>query len=312
MKDDDADALRLDLNLLAVFDALLREGHLTRAGASLGMTQSATSHALKRLRDYFDDPLFVKAGRGVMPTPKARAVGEPIRRVMARVREEVMPAARFDPARERRTFTFCMSDMGELVFLPELLSRLQRVAPHTRVKTIQTPAHLIDRVLADGEADLAVGSPRHAPEGLYQQELFRHSFVCLVHADHPSPHPALTMEEYTALSHVVVNLAGQGMPAYDAAVEEAGVVRDVIVTTPHFLLVPWLIAQNPHYVATVPRALATIFARHGIVKAKRPPVEIPGFALRQYWHPRFHADVANRWLRQLVKETCDALPDDMR
>lgn len=312
MKDEHDDLQRLDLNLLAVFDALLREGHLTRAGASLGMTQSATSHALKRLRDYFDDPLFVKAGRGVVPTPKGRAVGESVMGVMARVRNEVLPAAHFDPARERRTFTFCMSDMGELVFLPSLLTQLQRHAPLARVKTMQTPAHELDRVLGDGQADLALGSLRNAPEGLYQQELFTHSFVCLVHRDHPSTAATLTMEEYTGLSHIVVNLAGADLPPYDAAVDDAGIARRIAVNTPHFLLVPWLIEQNPQYIATVPRALGTVFSRHGVVVMKEPPLPLPGFSLRQYWHPRFHADAANRWLRQLVKGAFDTLPTSMR
>lgn len=306
------DLRRLDLNLLLVLDALWREGNLTRAGISLGMTQSATSHALKRLRDYFDDPLFVKTGRGILPTPKGQALGETVSSLIGRVRAEVLPAASFDPSRERRTFTFCMSDMGELVFLPSLLARLQAEAPLTKVQTIQVPTSQIEAVLAGGEADLALGSLRHAPEGLYQQELFTHSFVCVVHRTYPSAAPQLTLDEYKSLSHVVVSLGGRDKPPYDAVVDDAGIERRIVVNTPHFLLVPWLIEQNPQYVATVPRALGTVFARHGVVVMKEPPLPLPGFALRQYWHPRFHHDVANRWLRQLLKNTFDALPTSMR
>lgn len=307
------DLQRLDLNLLPVFDALLREGNLTRAGASLGMSQSGASHALKRLREYFDDPLFVKAGHGIVPTPKGRELGQIVSSLIDRVRQDVLPAAHFDPSTERRAFTFCLSDMGELVFVPALLGRLRAEAPLAEIRTIQVAAGQLETVLGTGEADLALGALPRPPDELYQQGLMTHSFVCIVHSRHVSKQPRLTLEEYTGLSHVVVMLgSGRYAGRHDAAVDEAGISRHVAVSTPHFLLVPWLIEQNPQYIATVPRALGAIFARYGVVAVKEPPLELPGIALRQYWHPRFHHDAANHWLRQLVKSAVDALPDSMR
>ena len=168
-------AERLDLNLLVVFDALLRERSVTRASIALGLSQSAISHSLARLRTYFDDPLFVKTHRGIAPTAKGESLSVVILEVMATVRNEVLSQSKFIPLQANRIFNFCLSDMGELVFLPSLIANLKKMAPACKIRTLQVLPDQLASVLGSGEADLAMGSVLNATEGLYEEQLFRMS-----------------------------------------------------------------------------------------------------------------------------------------
>ncbi|WP_342130981.1 LysR family transcriptional regulator [Hydrogenophaga sp. OTU3427] len=306
---NDIHSQSLDLNLLSVFDAMFRERSVTRAAHGLGLTQSAMSHALNRLRTFFDDPLFVKSGDAMLPTRKAETLRQPVLDVMSLVRQQILSSARFDPQTARRVFTLCMTDMGEFVFLPPLLQRLRKEAPHCSVRTLQVPIEQIEGLLSQGDADLAVGSIRSAPEGLYQQRLFMHSFVTIVNTHHPVKDDRLTLQHFQDMPHVVVSLTGRANEAYDSALEAHGVQRQVLVTTPHFLIVPLLLERHPDLIATVPQELATVYARYGTVRVMEPPVPLPTFALNQHWHPRFHNDPAIVWLRELMKHTFEKYPE---
>ncbi|MCY1211500.1 Nodulation protein D 2 [compost metagenome] len=297
-----------DYNLLAVFDAMLRERNVTRAAEQLGLTQSAMSHALNRLRSYFHDPLFVKTAHGMTPTTKAEGLAGPILDVMTTMQTRVLPQSSFDPATMQRTFTLCMTDMGELVFLPPLMQRLRAIAPRCSLRTLQVPMPQIEALLASGEADLVLGSVRTAPVALFQQQLFMHGFVTIVSSRNQTVGDTLTVEQFETMPHIAVSLAGRSSPAYDAAFESHGLKRRVYVYTPHFLSVPLLMDREPDLIATVPEELANVFSRYGVVRVVKPPVALPPFALSQYWHPRFHHDPAIVWLRQLVKQTFDQYP----
>lgn len=301
-------ASELDLNLLAVLDAMYREGSVTKAAQGLGLTQSAMSHALNRLRRFFDDPLFVKASRGMVPTRKAEAMRAAVVDVMATVRQQILSGARFEPTLARRRFTLCLTDMGELVFLPPLLERFKKEAPGCTLRTLQVPIEQIESLLAAGEADLAVGSIRSAPEGLFQQRLFLHSFVTIASTRNREVGAKLTRAQFEAMPHVVVSLTGAAAESYDQVLEEQGVKRTVAVMTPHFLMVPLLMERHPELIATVPLELAEVFGRLGVVRGVDPPVPVPPFALNQHWHPRFHHDPAIVWLRELMKRTFEHFP----
>ena len=308
MKDTHQIVGKLDLNLLIVFDALLRELSVTRAGKTLGLTQSAVSHSLTRLRTYFDDPLFVKSGRGIVPTAKAEGLSSVILDVMGTIRDQVLSESKFDPLHVKRTFNFCLSDMGELVFLPTLVSMLKKVAPQCRINTLQVVPEQLTSVLGSGEGDLALGSVLNATEGLYQEDLFSHTFVCIVSVKNKTVGKTISQEEYSAMPHVAVTLTGQPTTPYDRAVEDAGIKRELRILTPHFLVIPLLLDQHPEFIATVPRELGSVFSHHGVVRMVEPPVSLPTFMLKQYWHPRFHHDRANRWLRELTRRTFHQLP----
>jgi DNA-binding transcriptional LysR family regulator len=306
MSSHDPNLKKLDLNLLEVLYALLQEQSVTRAAETLDTTQSGISHSLGRLRLFFDDSLFVKSAQGMVPTRKAELLRQPVMEVMAIVRQHVLAEAGFHPARSRRTFVFAMTDVGELVFLPPLLIRLRSEAPHCTVRTVQVPMDQIEGLLASGEVDLALGSIRTAPEGLYRQRLFLNTFVAIVSSRNSAIGETLTLEQFEHTPQVVVSLEGRPGTAYDKLVEEHGLARNVFLTTPHFLVVPHLLERHPDLIAMVPLELASAFAKYGTLRILKPPVELPQFALSQHWHPRFHNDPAVSWLRALIKETFES------
>ncbi len=301
-------AFDLDLNLLSVLDAMFRERSVTRAAHTLGLTQSAMSHALNRLRAAFDDQLFVKVGSEMVPTRKGESLRQPVGDVMSTVRRQILSEASFDPRTARRLFTLCVSDMGELVIMPALLERFRKEAPHCALRSQRVPSEQIEGLLAAGDADLAIGSLRYVPPGLYQQRLYNHTFVTIVSTRNREIGASISLEQFERMPHVAVALAGASTP-YDHAVEEQGVKRVIKVTTPHFLMVPLLLERQPELIATVPLALAIVFGKLGIVRALQPPVQLPQFAVNQHWHPRFHHDPAVIWLRELTKRTFEHYPD---
>ncbi|AYQ43620.1 LysR family transcriptional regulator [Burkholderia aenigmatica] len=299
----------LDLNLLVVFEALFRERSVTRAAQDIGLTQGAMSHALNRLRTFFEDPLFVKTAEGMMPTAKGDQLGGTISEVIASIREKVVAEAGFNPLTAQRAFVLCMTDMGELVFLPPLIRRLRKIAPHCTLRSVQGPLEQIEGMLSSGEADLALGSIHAAPEGLYQQQLFMHSFVTLVSARNRKIGKTLTRAQFESMPQIVVSLTGRASAAYDSAFDAYGIRRNIFLTTPHFLAVPHLIDAQPDLIATVPLELGKVFSKLGTVRMLPPPVELPPFALRQHWHSRLNTDPANVWLRHLIKETFEDYPN---
>jgi DNA-binding transcriptional LysR family regulator len=299
----------LDLNLLPVLDALMRIRNVSRAAQELNMSQSAVSHALKRLRIFFGDPLFLKSGMGMQPTPKALELLAPVMTVMGTVRGELLVRESFDAAQARRTFSLCVTDMGELIFLPRLIARLREAAPGCTLRTMQVPMHQIHDILESGEADVALGSLHSVPDGLFQQLLFTRSFVTIVSRRNRKIGTSLTREQYFEMEHIVVSLSGRADQAYDAIVDQLGGPRRVYLTTAHFLTVPMIIEENPDLIATVPSELATKFASFKSIKTVETPINVPPFAIRQHWHPRFQHDAANSWLRREIKEVFDTIPE---
>lgn len=299
----------LDLNLLPVFDALIRVRNVSRAAHELNMSQSAVSHALKRLRTFFGDPLFLKTGGGMQPTPRALELLDPVLSVMGTVREELLVREGFDAAVARRAFSLCLTDMGELIFLPRLISRLRQAAPHCTLRTLQVPVHQIQGVLESGEADLALGSLHSVPQGLFQQQLFMRSFVTIVNRRNRKVGDSMTAEQFFDMEHIVVSLSGRREDSYDSVIDHVAGPRRVYLTTPHFLTVPIIIEENPELIATVPRELATKFASYKSIKMVDTPIKVPAFAIRQHWHPRVQHDAANIWLRRQVKEAFDTVPE---
>jgi DNA-binding transcriptional LysR family regulator len=180
------DIRKVDLNLLVVFDMLLRLQSVTRAAEALGMSQPAMSLALNKLRAAFGDPLFIRGSRGISPTPRAEQLAVPLQHVLDQIKNDVLRQPSFDPAKTERTFTFNMADVGELVFLPRIYAHFRAVAPGANIRTVSTPPAQLVEAMQSGEVDLAVGYfPGLEGAAIYQQRLFSHSFVCIVRKDHP-------------------------------------------------------------------------------------------------------------------------------
>jgi DNA-binding transcriptional LysR family regulator len=288
-----------DLSLLPVLDALLRAGSVSAAAERLGLAQPAVSKSLRRLRDYFGDPLFVRSGQRMLPTPKALSLAPVVAQMMESARAHLVPAAGFDPAQAQRVFTLSMTDVAELVFLPTLLPRLRAAAPKVQLKIVQVLPRELQAALEQREVDLALGSMRLTDAGLYQQQLFRHPLACIAAPDNTRFEQGMSRAAYEASEHIGVTPLGLDEDIFEWALQEHGIQRRFFMTTHSFMVLPMLVAHS-ELVATVPQKLADSFSAYGAIRAWPMPVPVAPLALRQTWHARFHQDAANVWLRQLV------------
>jgi DNA-binding transcriptional LysR family regulator len=294
---------KVDLNLLPIALALYDEQNVSRAAKRLGMSQPAVSMALRRLRAVFNDQLFVRAPNGIAPTPRAHALVEVARPLVAKLHDELLADDRFDPAVSTRPFTFALSDVGEMVFLPKLLERLRSHAPNASIRSLSVPPDELADGLESGDVDLAIGYfPDLRRQSFFQQRLFTHHFACLLRAAHPLRQRRLSLDAFLAAEHAVVHAGGRSQEIFERLLERKRLRRRIVLLTPHFLSLPMIIARSD-LITTVPHALALYFARLSKELAiAQPPFAIAGFDLKQHWHRKYHHDARSRWLRQQVAE----------
>src|SRR5450755_1118668 len=196
---------KLDLNLLRVAVALLDAGSVSHAARELGISQPSVSESLAKLRSHFDEPLFVRSGNGMSPTPRGVEIGTAAREILLNVEEKLAARVAFEPAQRHRPFTFALSDVGEMVFLPRLVSALAKASPETPVRSVSMRPQQLVKAMEEGDVDLAIGFFPDLKEGhFFQRRLFTHHFVCLIRSDHPVNGDALTLEQFLALPHAVV------------------------------------------------------------------------------------------------------------
>lgn len=290
-----------NLNLLPAIVAIHEHGSVTAAARALGTSQSAVSTALARLRGEYGDPLFHRAGRGMEPTARMEALVGPLREALARVEGTFASEPRFDPATTERTFTFAMTDLGEMVFLPKILRAVRRLAPRASVRSVAATPAQIERGLENGEIDLAVGYfPDLREKAFLERHLFFHHFVCLLRADHPIRATTLTLAQFRALEHAVVYGAGRSYEIVEQFLKARKIRRRIVLQTPHFMSIPFIISQSD-LVVTVPHAVGMIVrGGHLNVRIAQPPLRTPRIDLKMHWHRGVQRDAANRWLRDLV------------
>jgi DNA-binding transcriptional LysR family regulator len=287
----------LDLNLLRVLDAVLRERSVTAAAARLGLTQPAVSNALARLRAAFDDPLFVRTASGMAPTPFARDLDDPVRQALALIESALAQRTGFDPLASTRSFRFYMSDLGEISFLPPLVERAQRLAPGVRLETVALDLQEIADALATGALDLAVGFLPGLAGAVRRRRLFRDRYVCLMRADHPRIGSRLTRKLFLEASHALVSSTGSGHRVVEEALERNGLTRRIALRVPHFTVVP-MVLERTDLLLTLPARVARVYEAGGRFKSLPPPVPIPPADVGVHWHERFERDPGGRWLRE--------------
>jgi len=266
----------LDLNLLRLFHAVYVERGVGRAAERLQVTSSAVSHGLRRLRVLFNDELFLRSGASMVPTARAQALFEPVRRIMDSIASDVLAAAHFDAARASREFSLAMMDMAEIVFLPPLLRHLRASAPGCTVRTRRLANEDMIQALDRGLVEMAIGNVPEAREGHFVQTLFEHDFVVLAAAKHPRLGRTLGWPDYEREQHVVVS---SGSDTH--------------------LSVPWLL-EGTDMIATVPTRLSDEIAGVTGLRQWELPESVPPYALQSVWHARSHGDPAHRWLRQAI------------
>ncbi|MBW1250259.1 LysR family transcriptional regulator [Pseudomonas tolaasii] len=292
--------MRTDLNLLRVLLAIHDCGNVTAAAKRLGMSQPAASAALARLRHSLGDPLFVRSGIAMEPTARARSIVERTREVIATIDQEILPSPTFDPAQSRETFTFCLSEIGEVVFLPALFDRLRSAAPHAKIQCLSLAPKDLHDALREGRVDSALGYfPDLNAPNIYQQRLFSHDLACLIGRHHRITAPQLSLEEFCTLEHLQVRDGSRSQEMYERFLAEQGIERKIVLQMSHYMSMPAIIERSD-LIAVMPRSVAHIHEKYSAVRVIEPPVEIPPYSLKHHWHARNQKDPRHVWLRKEV------------
>lgn len=294
---------RPDLNLLVTLDVLLEEGSVAGAARRLGLSPSAMSRALARLRETTGDPLLVRAGRGLVPTPRAMELRARVGGLVQEAEAVLRPAAAPDLRRLVRTFTLRTSEGFVENFGPELIARVGDEAPRVRLRFVPKPDKDAAPLRA-GSVDLETGvvEPTTGPE-LRAQALFRDRLVGVVRAGHPLAEAPVTRPGYLAARHISVSRSGLDQWPIDEALGALGLEREVVTVVGGFATAVGL-ARGSDLVASVPER-HTANLREGM-HCFPLPVETPEFTVSLLWHPRLDADPAHRWLRGVVRASCVA------
>lgn len=298
-----------DLNLLTALDVLLTEGSVASAARSLGLSDSAMSRTLSRLRMATGDPLLVRAGRGLVATPHAIALRERVHGLASEAKALLQPVHRtIDPAELERAFTIRANDGFLEAFAARLVAAVAQAAPGVRLRFAPKPDKDV-KPLRDGLVDLEIGVLGETGPEVKVQALFRDHFVGAVRHGHPLASSEITPERYAAFGHVVTSRKGKTHGPVDDALKAMGLQRKIVVVVPGFPAA-LTIASMSDLVALVPSsfvraeqlrmAAAGGVSLHGFAL----PVETDAITVSQMWHPRLDADPAHGWLRSLVLSVC--------
>ena len=286
---------KCDLNLFQVFDTIYTERNLTQAAKSLSITQPAVSNALARLRKLFNDDLFVRTARGMMPTPVAESIAQNVSEALSLLSASILDRDGFDASVSERTYQFSMTDLAEAVVLPRLIPYLKDAGPKISLQSYYVKRHELLRQLARGEVDFAVDVPLVEDPQLCHQSLIRDDYVCVVRHDHQVLQDELTLERYLALRHIQLSSRKKGLGPIDLALLQHDAERMVRLRVQHYRVAVDIVASTD-LVLSLPRFLAD---RSELVVLPLP-FEVPPLDYHLYWHRHSDKDVSHCWMREAL------------
>ncbi|MDR5836160.1 LysR family transcriptional regulator [Caballeronia sp. LZ034LL] len=286
-----------DLNLLRVFLAIWDLRSLTAAGDRLGLTQPAVSHALRRLRGLFDDPLFQRTPGGMVPTDAAFRLYPPLAQAFAIINDAMQQLAQFDPATAQRVFRISMSDMSEFYFLPPLVAMLDREARGIRIEVANVPVESVSAAMRAGEIDLALGYVPGLDAGCVSQTLFVDEHVCVVRAGHPLRKTRPSREDLATLRYVYASTNATGHRMVEQWLDDLELKRDVVLRLPHFVVAPEIV-MNTDLAVIFPKSIAQRFNRGKTFRILPLPFSLPPIEIKVHSHTQFASDPGIAWLRE--------------
>ena len=291
----------LDLRDLVVFSMLMQHHSVTKVAAALNLPQPTVSRCVARLRKQFRDVLFVRTRSGMEPTSIALAAAPAVDDIVHVYATQLSDPGKFDPKVSRREFALAASDVGHLLVLPRLFSEMASEAPRVKFTAVPLSQRPLIEELQSGEVDLAVGGFPNLFAGVLEQTLYQEEYVCLVRKDHPTIKRQMTLAQFRDCEHVIVSTRTLGHIHQDIEkrlLEICAPERVRIIS--HSFVVSALIVERTDLVLTVPSAVAELLAQRASFRILSPPVPLPGFEVKQYWHERFHSDSGNQWLRHTI------------
>jgi DNA-binding transcriptional LysR family regulator len=301
MSNNDSDPVHwsdIDLNLLIVFDAVMQERSLTRAGRRIHLSQPATSHALGRLRQILHDELFIRTPEGMRPTPRAQQMADPVREALSLFRLALEPEA-FDPSVSRRSFTLAVNNYAARAVVPALIRQVSQQAPGISldVRPIGR-VDILNSLDTDG-ADVALTMLGEGGERFKCVRIMEDDYVAVIDRNHPAAHAVLTPAQLAEMPHIAITSTGDDTAFVDRALAERGLNRRIATRVP-FLSIALLLVNSDH-LAVLPRRVATDLAAICPLVVKDLPFGSPWIALSMIWHRRMDNHPAQRWLRETIR-----------
>ena len=288
-----------DLNLFVVFDVIYTERNLTKSGEVLGITQPAVSNALSRLRENFNDELFVRTSKGMVPTPVAENMVNDIRQALDLIRNSISESESFNPKTANATFRISIGDTSEYRLLPQLIKNISNLASGVDVESYLTPRTETPKELAAGNIDFAIDPPIHSDPNLRNKKIYQDDYVLVVNKKHPiAKKKKISLEDYLNLSHIHISKRASGLGHVDTTLNRLGLTRRIALKAQHFLVAPYIIDQSNLAMTTIKS-----FSRGRELKVFQLPFKINPLVLHLYWHGNKDMDPANKWMRELILNT---------
>ena len=292
---------RIDLNLFAVFDAIYTAGSLTRAADVLCITQPAVSNSLARLRDMLNDPLFVRTGHSMTPTPVAQNIIVPARAALELLRKSVQESHTFDPLIAEKQFNFASRDLLEVSILPRLLAHLEDGSPNITLANFEISRSKVVSEMANGNLDFFADASTFTDPHLHKACIATDRYVVLARKNHPKLKNGLDLETFLDMNHINVTYRHDGSSAVDVVLDNLGHKRCIKFHSQHFLTVPSALVKTD-MVACMPYHLA----KHYDLAMYEMPIDMPGMEYFLYWQVSMNEDHAQRWMREQIMEVAKA------
>lgn len=291
---------KMDLNLFVVFDAIYREGSVTKVAVLLNITQPAVSNNLSRLRQIFDDPLFVRSPAGMKPTPVADAIIGDVREALSLLSQSMTGATRFDPARTEKTFNIGMTDLMQAILLPRLTRQLASSASYVSINSYSIPRDRATEELKAGMMDLLIDAPLVNAKELRHRPVATMRYVAAMRKRHPLSRKALSMDAYLAARHLHVSSRRSGRGQVDVALHALGQQRQLRMRLENYL-VAGQVCNDSDLLWSAPEPLTRLFS----LSIKPLPFDVEPLSLNLYWSNQADKDPANQWLREQVAAVLD-------
>ena len=290
---------KIDLNLFLVLKTVYQEGSITAAASKLHLTQPAVSHALGRLREKFDDALFIRHGRKMIPSSFCQKIMPSVDKALEMLDSTLMPNADFDISQQHRTIKLGLRDILESIFFPELIPDLLLNTPNIRVNSRQVSRIEMESALEQQELDIVIDVLTPTNDNIEHELVCNESFSLISRQDHPILED-LTLENYVNAKHVVVSLKDSTVNQVDMALAEYGVSRNVALRCEHYFAATSVI-QHCDMLLTMPNAYARLLQEKMPVYVTQLPFDVPVLPVHMYWHKNAEQDPVNGWMRDKLR-----------
>ena len=292
----------LDFRALTVFRALFQTHRVTAAADQLGLGQSNVSRELAKLRKHFGDPLFVRTRNGMEATPRAIQIAKSVDEMLHLYEYTLQGAVKFDPQESHRTFHIAGSEVGHVLLFSRISERVHSLAPNVKLHAVPLGVNTLAKEL-EGDTDMAIGPFPKLFAGIHERNIFWDRYVCLVSTEHPVIDGSISIAQFKTSHHILWSARNVGHVQEKISSELMRTIpkENIRLITENFLTAA-LLCQQSNYIATLPAGVAEILGDLAAFQVLDPPIELPPFDVKLYWHERYHSDPAHKWLRNIIYE----------